>query len=129
MHGGATRFSQGNAGRLFLRLSPHVAITSLVYLLWGLLSNISSAAAYVNVEHGFSLLAALGAIGGLGHLATYAYRNSRQLSYACSVLGDPGSIEVRRSGGILLDNADWPLLVALLFGSFFVLLAGLGGWV
>ncbi len=126
MHSGTAGFSRENVGRLLIKLSPCVAVVSLVYLFWGLLS---SAEAYGDVEHGFSLLVAFGAVGGLGYLATLAYRNSRHLASACSLLDGTKPLEVRRFGGILVDSANWPLLVALLFGPFFVLLAGLGGWV
>lgn len=107
-------------------LSPYVAGFSLIFLLWNLLSG---AEAHGNVEYGFSLLAGLGVAGCLGHLAAYAYRNSEYLFSVFSVLGGAKSLEARHSGGVPIASADWPLLVALLFGPFSMLLAGLGGWV
>lgn len=125
MKSGAARFLEGSPGWTFGR-SFYAAGFSLICLLWGLLFDVET---YVNVEYGFSLAAAIGAIGCLGYLAAYAYWNSDYLSSACSVLSGVRPLEVHRSCGIRLENADWPLLVALLFGPFSMLLAGLGGWV
>lgn len=129
MFGGTTGFFETNARRASFGLSPYAAVVSLAYLLWGLFFSAGAAGAYADFEHGFSLLAAFGAVGCLGHLAVYAYRSSEYLSSLCSVLGDAGVFEDRQPGDILVDSVDWPLLVALLFGPFSMLLAGLGGWV
>ncbi|CAN5544739.1 hypothetical protein BH24ACT22_BH24ACT22_18700 [soil metagenome] len=122
---GMANFFEGSSGRTFAR-SFYAAGLALTCLLWGLLFD---AETYVNVEYGFSLVAAIGAIGCLGHLAAYAYRNSGYISSACSVLSGVRPLELRRSCDVHLDNTDWPLLVALLFGPFSMLLSGLGGWV
>ncbi len=126
MNGGTMGFFGARPVRFFRTLSPPAIVFSLLCLLWGLFSGTE---AYANVEYGFSALAALGAAGCLGHLAAYAYRNSARLSAAFFVLGGVGLVEARRTGGLLTPNAEWPLLVALLFGPFVLLLAGLGGWV
>ena len=124
MNSGKTRIFGTGSGQSSFGLSPYAAGLSLILLLWGLLSN---AETYGNVEYGFSLLAILGTLGYIGHLAAYAYRSSGYLSSARSVLGNAGPIEAPRSGSILVASAGWPLLVALLFGPFSILLAGLGG--
>ena len=126
MDGSTRSFFGTGMRRGYLSLSSHVVGFSLLYLIWGLLSN---AGVYGNVEYGFSLLATLGAAGCLGHLAAYAYRSSDYLTSVFSVFDGVRLPEIRHSGGVLVRNADWPLLVALLFGPFSMLLAGLGGWV
>ncbi|CAN5596968.1 hypothetical protein BH24ACT21_BH24ACT21_06960 [soil metagenome] len=125
MNGDTANFF-GAGARRFSGFSPYAVGLSLIYLFWSFLTNTE---AHVGVEYGFSLLATLGAVGCLGHLVAYVYRGPEYLSSVFSVLGTTESLEVRQSGSILFGSADWPLLVALLFGPFFVLLAGLGGWV
>lgn len=124
--GGTAGFYRTGARQIFSSLSSYVAGFSLVYLFWALFSG---SEAYTNFGYGFSLLAAFGAAGCLGHLVVYAYRGSERLFCVWSVLSGVELGEVRQPGSILSGRADWPLLVALLFGPFFVLLAGLGGWV
>ncbi len=126
MNGGTVRFSGAGAGRVFSSLLHYAIGFSLVYLLWGVLSGSGT---HVGVEYGFSLLAAFGAAGCLGHLVAYAYRGPEYLSSVFSLLGGVGSSGCRRSGVVLVESTDWPLLVALLLGPFVLLLAGLGGWV
>lgn len=121
-----TRFLGGSAGRTLFGFSPYAAVVSLACLLWGLFSGFE---VYGNAEHGFSLLAMLGAVGCLGHLAVYVYRSSDRLTLSCSVLEGVSSLEARHSDGVRVASAEWPLLVTLLFGPFSMLLAGLGGWV
>ena len=123
---GTTRFLGVSAVRTPFGFSPYAAVVSLVCLLWGLFSG---SEAYGNAEYGFSLLAMLGAVGCLGHLAVYVYRSSDWLALSCSVLESARSLEAQRSDGIRVASAEWPLLVALLFGPFSMLLAGPGGWV
>ena len=126
MNGGQTNFFGARVSRVSSSLSRYAVGLSLVYLLWSILS---SSGTHVGAEYGFSLLAALGAMGYLGHLVAYVYRGPEYLFSVSFVLGGAGSLEARRSGDVLVESADWPLLVALLFGPFSVLLAGLGGWV
>lgn len=126
MNGGTTSFSGSGVRRTLAGLSSYFVGFSLVYLLWGFLTDTGTPA---GLEYGFSLLAVFGAAGCLGHLLTYASRETGYLSSVFSVSGGAGSLGDRCPDGILIESADWPLLVALLFGPFFVLLAGLGGWV
>lgn len=126
MKGGTVSFSEARVRRVFSSLSHHAVGLSLVYLLWSVLPNSGT---HVGIEYGFSLLAALGAVGCLGSLLIYAHRHTEYLSSVFFLLHGSGSLEPRQSGGILVRSGDWPLLVALLFGPFVLLLAGLGGWV
>lgn len=112
--------------RVLTGLSSYLLGLSLVYLLWGLLTNAETP---LGVEYGFTVLAAFGAAGCLGHLLACAYRGPDCLTVVSSVFGGVGALEARRTASVLVESADWPLLVALLFGPFFALLAGLGGWV
>ncbi len=80
--------------------------------------------AYADAGYGFSVLAVVGAIGCLGCLLTLVSR--RRLPTVSGGLLPVPSLPTRRTK---VPGEDWPLLVALLFGPFFVLLAGLGGWV
>lgn len=98
----------------------------IVYLIWDLLPRLTS---YGSVEYELSVLAALGTAGCLGHLAVRAYRNSGSLAHVCSLLCGAPMSDVRSHVETSAASADWPLLVALLFGPFSLLLAGLGGWV
>jgi len=83
---------------------------------------------YANPDYGFSLLAALGTAGCLSYLLTAIFRLYRTPFGSRNVLSRSTSLEAfsvdGRGGG-----EDWPLLVALLFGSFLMLFSGLGGWV
>ena len=83
--------------------------------------------AYASAEYGFPLLAAVGAAGCIGYLLSAIFRlhrapfSSRGLLFGS--LSATTSVDGRKGG------EDWPLLVALLFGSFLMLFSGLGGWV
>jgi hypothetical protein len=83
--------------------------------------------ACASAEYGFPLLAAVGAAGSIGYLLSAIFRlhrapfGSRALLFGSSSAAT--STDGRRGG------EDWPLLVALLFGSFLMLFSGLGGWV
>lgn len=125
MRGSTTGFFERSPDRKLFGFSPYAAGFSLIWL-WNILSNTGT---YTNVEYGFSLLAALGAMGCLGYLAAYAYRGPEYLSSVFSLFGRAESLESRRPDDILVESAGWPLLVALLLAPFSVLLAGLGGWV
>ena len=84
--------------------------------------------AYASAEYGFPLLAAVGAAGCIGYLLSAIFRlhrspfGSRGLLFGASSVA---AFSVNGRGG----GEDWPLLVALLFGSFLMLFSGLGGWV
>lgn len=83
--------------------------------------------AYAGADYGISLLAALGAASCIGYLASRLSLRLDLLPYprpAASGLSPSAVV----TGG-LETGEDWPLLVALLFGLFLMLLAGLGGWV
>ncbi|MDQ4129238.1 MAG: hypothetical protein M3151_15050 [Actinomycetota bacterium] len=103
-------------------------LPALGLLLFGLLTNLSSREEfYANLEYGFSLLAVLGAVGYLGHLAASIPRRSGALAFArsASVRVPPALVPSVVPRG----TAGWPVLVALLFGPLVFLLSGLGGWV
>ncbi len=97
-----------------------------LYLIWDLLPRLTS---YGSIEYELSTLAALGTAGCLGHLAARAYRNSGGLADVCSLLCVAPTPDVCSAAETSVESANWPLLVALLFGPFSLLLAGLGGWV
>lgn len=126
MNGGTASVSKAGARRFLSGLSPYAVSLSLVYLFWGILSDSGT---HVGVEYGFSLLAVFGTVGCLDLLVAHVYRGPGYLSFVSSILGGAGALEARRPGGVRVASADWPLLVALLFGPFSMLLAGLGGWV
>lgn len=107
-----------------LRFGRHLrALLGIVCVLFGgLLPQI------LHADAGFSLLAAVGAgaIGVAGCFGVLILASRLRLP-----LGPRGSLPTpapaaRRSE---VPGRDWPLLVALLFGPFSLLLAGLGGWV
>ncbi len=83
--------------------------------------------AYASAEYGFPLLAAVGAAGCIGYLLSAIFRLHRapysSLGLLFGSLVEATSVDGRKGG------EDWPLLVALLFGSFLMLFSGLGGWV
>ncbi|HET7479617.1 MAG TPA: hypothetical protein VFJ72_08905 [Rubrobacteraceae bacterium] len=100
----------------------------LVVLVSGLLTYFAPHdEAYAGADYGISLLATLGAAGCIGYLAS-------RISLRLDLLP-----RLRPAASGLLPSAlttagpetgeDWPVLVALLFGLFLMLLAGLGGWV
>ncbi|CAN5803870.1 hypothetical protein BH23ACT11_BH23ACT11_18530 [soil metagenome] len=126
MHDSTTGFFDRSPHRTSFGFSTYAAGFSLIWLLWSILYN---AQAYNNFEHGFALLATFGAMGCLGYLAAYAYRGPEYLFSVFSLSGGTDSLEAHRTSDVLVASADWPLLVALLFGPFSMLLAGLGGWV
>ncbi len=79
--------------------------------------------------YGLSLLAALGALGCAGSLASYIFRHHQARYAACSIPSGLlsmalvfGSIAPGKHGG-------WPAPVISMFLSFFILFSGLGGWV
>jgi hypothetical protein len=84
--------------------------------------------AYASAEYGVPFLAAVGAAGCVGYLLSAILRlyrapfGSRGLLFGASSVATSGADD-------LAGGDDWPLLVALLFGSFLILLSGLGGWV
>ncbi len=83
---------------------------------------------YTSIEYGFPLLALFGAAGCIGQLTVSISRRSGVLASACCI-----PINVLRAT-FVRDRvpghaSGLPVLMALLFGPFFVLLAGLGGWV
>lgn len=83
--------------------------------------------AYAGADYGISLLAALGAASCIGYLAS---RLSLRLDLLpCLGPAASGLSPSAIVTGGLETGEDWPLLVALLFGLFLMLLAGLGGWV
>ena len=83
---------------------------------------------YANLEYGFPMLALFGAAGCIGQLTVSISRRSGTLASACCI-----PVEVLRSTveghGLPGQTGRLPVLMALLFGPFVVLLAGLGGWV
>jgi hypothetical protein len=84
--------------------------------------------AYASAEHGFPLLAAVGAAGCIGYLLSAIFRLHRAPFGSRGLLFGSSSVaasSVNGRGG----GEDWPLLVALLFGSLLILFSGLGGWV
>jgi hypothetical protein len=83
--------------------------------------------AYASAEYGFPLLAAVGAAGCIGYLLSAIFRLHRApLSSRGRLFGSSSAATSLDGGG---GGEDWPLLVALLFGSFLMLFSGLGGWV
>ena len=83
--------------------------------------------AYASAEYGFPLLAAVGAAGCIGYLLSAIFRLHRAPFGSRGLLSGSSSAATRVDGGG--GGEDWPLLVALLFGSFLMLFSGLGGWV
>ena len=99
-----------------------------LFAVWLLLVDVSPQQdAYANPDFGLSLLAALGTAGCLSYLLSAIFRLYRAPFGSRGVLSRSSSLEA------LSDDArggeEWPLLVALLFGSFVMLFSGLGGWV
>jgi hypothetical protein len=98
-------------------------------VLLGVLVNVfSGEEIYASLEYAFPLLALFGAAGCIGQLAVSISRRSGTLASACCI-----PVEALRStaeGRALPGQTSrLPVLMALLFGPFVVLLAGLGGWV
>ena len=97
-------------------------------LLGLLVSLFSREEIYASLEYAFPLLALFGAAGCIGQLTVSISRRSGTLASACCV-----PVEVIRaavvSHGLRGETRRLPVLIALLFGPFVVLLAGLGGWV
>jgi hypothetical protein len=83
---------------------------------------------YANPEYGFSLIAAVGAAGCISYLLSAVSRLQQAPFGARALLFGPSSI-APSSTNSRGDGEDWPLLVALLFGSLLILFSGLGGWV
>lgn len=81
--------------------------------------------AYESVEYGFSLLASLSAAGGFAFLVVRISQGSGFLPFRRPVILAGESLTVAPTG----HGEDWPVLIMLLFRPFFVLFAGLGGWV
>lgn len=82
---------------------------------------------YASLEYGFSLLPAASAALSATYLVSLIYR-------CCWVSLDlralpAGAAPVEPASGGSGKGEDWPLLVALLFGTLLVLFSGLGGWV
>ncbi len=98
-------------------------------VLLGLLVNLSSGdEIYAGLEYAFPLLALFGAAGCIGQLTVSISRRSGTLASACCIpTWVLRATFVRDS--IRSTTSDLPVLLALLFGPFVVLLAGLGGWV
>jgi hypothetical protein len=98
-------------------------------VLLGLLVNLfSREEIYAGLEYAFPLLALFGAAGCIGQLTVSISRRSGTLASACCI-----SVEILRSTvqkqSLPGQSGRLPVLMALLFGPFVVLLAGLGGWV
>jgi hypothetical protein len=97
-------------------------------LLGLLVSLFSREEIYAGLEYAFPMLALFGAAGCIGQLTVSISRRSGTLASACCV-----SVEVLRATiegqGLQGETRQLPVLMALLFGPFVVLLAGLGGWV
>ncbi|MGB3682700.1 MAG: hypothetical protein WA990_09475 [Rubrobacteraceae bacterium] len=117
------RSVKGRVSRVSLLFA---SVLPLIYLVWDLLPRLTS---HGNIEYEVSALVALGTAGCLGHLAARVYQGSGGLSHLCSLLGVVQTPDTLAHTEATSGSADWPLLVALLFGPFLVLLAGLGGWV
>ena len=83
--------------------------------------------AYASAEYGVPLLAAVGAAGCIGYLLSAIFRLHRVPFSSRGLLFGSSSASTSLDGGV--SGEDWPLLVALLFGSFLMLFSGLGGWV
>ena len=84
--------------------------------------------AYASAEYGFPLLAAAGAAGCIGYLLSAIFRLHRAPFGSRGLLLGSSPVAVFSVNG-RGRGADWPLLVALLFGSILILFSGLGGWV
>lgn len=113
-----SRMLAGTAGKTALPLFG-LLLTSL------LTESFPRMEAYESVEYGFSFLASLGAAGCLVFLIVHIYRCGGLPRFHRSVIFTRGIPAVASTS----HGERWPLLVGLLFGQFFVLLAGLGGWV
>ena len=109
-----------------LTSAPEEILTAVCLLLTGFL--LPHQEAYANPEYGFPLLAAAGAAGCIGYLLAAISRFQR-VPFGCwePLFGPPSVAASPGNGGG--EGTGWPLLVALLFGSFLVLFSGLGGWV
>ena len=100
----------------------------LVLALVGLLVDVARPEeAYAGIGYGLSLLAFLGAAG-------YATRLTARLATRLDPLpwASPAAPAARAGAsvpGLSVCGGEWPVLVALLFGSLAVLFSGLGGWV
>ena len=97
-------------------------------LLGLLVSLFSREEIYTGLEYAFPLLALFGAASCIGQLTVSISRRSGTLASACCI-----PVEVLRSTlqshSLPGHTGRLPVLMALLFGPFVVLLAGLGGWV
>lgn len=80
--------------------------------------------AYAAIDYGYALLAAFGAAGAFGYLVI---RLASPLDFP-PIPGGLGFSQAPEAVGNPRGE-NWPLLVALVFGSVVLLLAGLGGWV
>lgn len=126
MYGIANGSLKRSPARILPGLLLSIAGFSIFSLLYELLPSLET---YNGFGHGFSALAAVGALGSLGYLAVHVYRSSAKLACVCSFFLPASPSDSGRHAYLPVKSADWPLLVALLFGPFLVLLAGLGGWV
>ena len=108
-----------------LRSVSKTVLTAVFLLLADIL--IPQQDAYASAEYGFPLLAAVGAAGCIGYLLSAIFRLHRAPFTSRGLLF--GSSSAAASVGGRGSGEDWPLLVALLFGSFLMLFSGLGGWV
>lgn len=100
-----------------------------LFAIWLLLVDVSPQQdVYANPDYGLPLLAALGTAGCLSYLLTAIFRLYRAPVGSRGVLSRSSSVEAFAAGG-RGGGEEWPLLVALLFGSFVMLFSGLGGWV
>lgn len=100
----------------------------LVVLLAGLLTDVAANdEAYAGLHYAVSLLALLGAAGCI---VSFTHRLSSGLEPLPWARPTASRLPVPAVLANVPESAeDWPLLVALLFGPFVVLLAGFGGWV
>jgi hypothetical protein len=101
----------------------------LAMVLIGLLADVAHPEeAYAGIGYGLSLLAFLGATGGVVCLTSRLATRLEPLPWTSSVAST-----LRRAfasdPGLSTRAEAWPLLVALLFGPLVVLISGLGGWV
>jgi hypothetical protein len=110
------------------------ALRTVAPLVAGVLAGISAELfpqqeIYADLSYGFSLLAFLGAACGVFFLAALLSRRfggAAPAGFRIIEIPPPsGALGTGAPG----ESADWPVLVALLLGSFFVLISGLGGWV
>ncbi len=83
--------------------------------------------AYEAVEYGFSLLASAGTAGCLGYLFARLPRVLQGLPFSRPAFLRLTPAAIANPG--IAPGEGWPLLISLPFGAFFVLLAGLAGWV